>query len=79
MIKSTWQNGVPPCDGIWEIFVPEHEGLKSDGKYYARFKDGKWGAGHGTVLGVQNRVNQDQYPPNNNPDNPRLWRGLIDE
>ena len=79
MIKSTWQNGVPPCDGIWEIFVPEHQDYNFDGVYYARFAEGKWGAGYKTVLKAQQYFSKASYPPNNSLGNPRLWRGLVDE
>jgi hypothetical protein len=72
MKLSDWQDGVPPCYGIWEIDVPEHEDT-----YYAMYNKYGWGVGNPKRNAVFNPCNP--YPPNNNPSNPRKWRGLIDE
>lgn len=76
---SDWQDGVPAIDGVYQIFVPEHIINHFNGIYFARFKDGKWDAGD---CSVNNKVNQTIHIPfnsNNDPKNPRKWRGVIDE
>lgn len=78
MKLSEWQDGVPPSDGIWEIHVPEHEEYTKDGTYFARYRDGQWGAGYYTVGRCQ-ECSGDPYPSNNQQCNPRKWRGQIEE
>lgn len=78
MKLSEWQDGVPPCDGVWQIYVSEHVTLSFNGVYYARFKDGKWGAGS-CYAALLKKWPFSPYPSNNNPDKPRQWRGEIDE
>ena len=72
MKKSKWQKGVPPCNGIWEINVPDPgHGCT----YYARFKDGKWASGYYSEQEVP--VWDGPYDENNDPNNPRKWRGRL--
>ena len=68
---SAWQNGVPPCEGIWQILVKEHDNKT----YYAYYLNNKWGVGVPYIEGAI----ASPYAPNNNPHNPRKWRGLIDD
>lgn len=70
---SDWQDGVPPCDGVWEIAVPEDKLT-----YFARFKHGQWGGGF-VILTHAIRAPFIHYPINNNPDHPRKWRGVIED
>ena len=78
MQLSDWQDGVPSVDGIYQIFVPEHIKHNFDGAYYARFKNGKWNVGYHTLEHAKKCSNY-PYKVNNNPDNSRKWRGVIDE
>ena len=83
MPLSDWQeNCFPEIDGIYEIHVPEHdaigEGMDYEPMYYyALFKDGKWGVGNVKIEGCN--LNHYPYHANNDPANPRKWRGVIDE
>lgn len=79
MKVSEWQKGVPPCDGIWVIYVPEHKSFRHNGRYFARYKGGVWGRGYWSMHDVLPSPSFVAYPPNNDPENPRKWRGLVDE
>lgn len=74
---SDWQDGVPPCDGVWEIRVPEHDD-STICTYFARFKNGTWSSGT-NLSSVLSKVIHVPYPGNNVPTNPRKWRGVIDD
>lgn len=78
---SEWQDGFPPCEGVWEIYVSEHAKDGFNGIYHARFKDGMWSAGADLELWPEmlDELNFDPYESNNDPSNPRKWRGLIDD
>ena len=79
MKLSDWQDGVPKEEGIYQIYVPEHDDDDVfNGIYHARFKNGKWDAGS-NLDGKKNRLIHSPYPINNDPKNPRKWRGLIDD
>lgn len=74
MLKlSKWQDGTPPIDGVYEIYVPEQNRI-----YAARFKNGLWDAGNDLKKKLVQKVHE-PYPLNNDPANPRKWRGVIDE
>ena len=71
MKKSKWQKGVPPRNGIWEIKCSENGDI-----WYARFKDGKWADGYYVVERVPKW--RGPYVENNDPKNPRKWRGILE-
>jgi len=73
MKRSEWQKGTPPCDGIWEIQVPE---IGHRCTYYARFKDGEWADGYFSPDVVPEWSGP--YSDNNDPNNPRKWRGILE-
>lgn len=76
---SDWQDGVPSIEGIYQIYVPEHIISNFNGEYFARFKDGEWDAGTCLLDSKLNNYTHIPYNSNNNPANPRKWRGVIDE
>lgn len=76
---SDWQDGVPSIEGIYQIYVPEHSDNYFDVVYFARFKDGEWDVGTCLLDSKLNTYTHIPYNPNNDPDNPRKWRGVIDE
>lgn len=76
---SDWQDGVPAIDGIYQIFVPEHINNHFNGVYFARFKYGKWDNGVCSVDSKLKQIVHIPYDSNNDPENPRKWRGVIDE
>jgi hypothetical protein len=75
MKRSEWQDGVPPSDGIWEIAVPEHNNT-----YYCMFSSGKWMIGSRMLDAIKSNSHyrREVYPENNNPANPRKWRGVLE-
>lgn len=76
---SDWQDGVPSIEGIYQIYVPEHISSNFNGVYFARFKDGEWDVGNRLLDSKLNTYTHIPYNFNNDPDNPRKWRGVIDE
>lgn len=78
MKRSDWQDGVPQIEGVYEILVVEYKDNTFDGIYAARFKNGKWDSGH-RLDSKLSQTEHTPYPRNNDPDNPRPWRGVIEE
>lgn len=79
MKLSEWQGGVPKENGVYQIDVPEHRDNIFTGIYYSRFKRGKWDVG---MIYLEEKLNCSTHKPyqlNNNLQNPRKWRGLVDE
>lgn len=81
MKLSDWQDGVPKEEGVYQILVPEHNTLSSNGMYYARFKGGYWDCGTQSLDYKLSCVHYTHtvFPSNNLPSSPRKWRGIIDE
>lgn len=67
---SEWSRDPPPYDGCWEILTND------DSKYFALYKDGKWGIGYRYPKDAKKEPFY-PYPNNNRIDVPISWRGRL--
>lgn len=72
---SEWQEGFSPKNGVWQILDNDYD-KRNPSIYYAKFENGQWGSGSRDLDWVKRKVFK-PYPSNNNPNNPRKWRGRI--